>query len=96
MTRPDAPHHVYRCYDAEDTLLYIGCTQNVQTRLAWLTSMCNLSRHPAVRTLIERMTRHTVETFPTRAAAFAAERRAIATEAPLLNINSQAGGRRTA
>lgn len=94
MTRPTAPHFVYRCYAEDGELLYIGCTEDVQTRLAQLTAMCNIGRHAATGTLIRRMTSHTVEEHPDRASAFAAERSAIANESPLLNVNSQRGGRR--
>lgn len=95
MNRPGAPHFVYRCFDG-DQLLYIGATQNVPTRLAQLTALCNVGRHPATGTLIRRMTHHTSESYPSRSAAFAAERAAIGREAPLLNVNSQSGGRRMA
>lgn len=29
----DAPHFVYRCFDADGRLLYIGCTVDVERRL---------------------------------------------------------------
>lgn len=78
-------HHVYRLFDKDWNLLYVGATSNLRQRItehrktrAW--PGC----HP-VLTIGERMTAWTAHEYPTRAAAFAAERAAIATEHPLLN-----------
>lgn len=68
------PHVVYRCYDADDVLLYVGCTRDLDYRM---------SLQPAI--LMRRVELVTTEDFPNRAAARAAERAAITAEAPLLN-----------
>lgn len=77
-------HHVYRCYADNDLLLYVGCAQNVDTRMFHHLSLCNRGKQP--NGILQRyMVRHTVTTYPTRLAARQAEREAISTEAPLLN-----------
>lgn len=76
-------HYVYRCFDAEGLLLYVGCASNVKRRM---------SHHArgtarASRTLSALMASYTTEgPYSTRADAEAAEQSAIASEAPLLNI----------
>ena len=84
---PDAldmrTHHVYRIYDADDALLYIGCAQDVETRLSF---HCEISsQSPTSWEIAARMARHTSESYPNKALAREAERQAIAAEAPLLN-----------
>lgn len=81
------PHYVYRCYDIDGNLLYIGATRNVAGRLYHLTALCNIGKHPNGE-LRRRMHSHTAQEFPNRAAAFAAERAAIAAERPELNRQS--------
>jgi len=81
-------HYVYRCYDTADRLLYIGATGDVDGRLYHLTSLCNSAKGPGGE-LRRRMVRHTVEAFPTRQAAFEAERAAIVAERPELNVQSR-------
>jgi len=67
---------VYRCYDAEDRLLYVGQSGNVDQRI-------KIHRRGPVGA---RMVRHEVAgPYPTREAALTAEARAIASEKPLLN-----------
>jgi predicted GIY-YIG superfamily endonuclease len=77
-------HYVYRCFDADGDLLYVGCTQDVARR------MSNHRRNRKARASIalqSLMASHTVEgPFPTREAAEAAEAEAIRTEQPLLNL----------
>ena len=82
----ETPHYVYRCYDAEGLLLYIGCTYDVVTRMQ--VHMCSLD-NPASVVLARRMERYEVEEFPTFEEARAAERAAIAAEAPLANLHHQ-------
>ena len=77
------PHYVYRIYDADDRLLYIGCAWRVNERIRF---HCEISaQSPASWVIRRQMARYTSERFPTKAEARAAERHAIATEWPLLN-----------
>lgn len=82
-------HWIYRCYDAEDRLLYIGCTMDVEGRIqAHRASWGN----PASAYLILRMARYEAEgPFVGRIAGRNAEREAIAAEAPLLNVHHNKG-----
>jgi hypothetical protein len=75
------PHHVYRCYDGAGTLLYIGCTDDVEGRMYHMTAVCNMGKQP--NGYLRR--RVGPGEFSTRLAARAAERAAIEAEAPLLN-----------
>lgn len=83
-------HVVYRCYDAADRLLYIGCTQDLAARMA--VHQCD-SPNRASRELVARLGRLDYEEYPNRASALAAERAAIADEAPLLNTHHNLGRR---
>lgn len=77
---------MYRCYDADDRLLYVGATSSLADRLEdhrnqaeWFTA------HSRLR----------VQVFGDYADALAAERAAIRAEAPLFNVRSaEAGARR--
>jgi predicted GIY-YIG superfamily endonuclease len=80
------PHVVYRCYDATDRLLYVGCTRDIVARMQVHAASWN---NPASALLSMRMTRYEVEEFPTRAEAREAERRAIYNEEPLGNVHHQ-------
>lgn len=84
------PHYVYRCYDAEDRLLYIGCTYDVAGRIRQHQDL-NYASNPASAYLREHMTRWTSEEYPTRLTARKAEKEAIGAEAPLLNIAHNKG-----
>lgn len=84
----DETHYVYRCYDAEGTLLYIGCTRDVVARMLVHRSAWD---NPASAFLNLHMARYEVEEFPTRDEARKAEREAIGAEAPLLNIHHNKG-----
>jgi predicted GIY-YIG superfamily endonuclease len=86
MTPPAVRHYVYRCYDADDRLLYIGCTEDLVSRFAVHASSWS---NPVSGTLNLRMVRHTVEEFPDKASGRKAEREAIYNEAPLLNLHHQ-------
>lgn len=85
--RPDPPQHterprrapegywVYRLWDDHDRLIYVGSTRRITQRLA---------RH---RVAMDGLwTRATYEEFATPEAMLAAERVAIATELPAMNI----------
>lgn len=84
---PDAelnrPHSVYRCY-AGDVLLYVGVAQDVESRMFHQMHPCNFGKQPN-RGLQRHMTRYESAQYATKVDARAAERRAIASEAPLLN-----------
>ena len=73
------PCAVYRFYDAEDRLLYVGVTSSLGVRFG---------AHSR-RDWWSDVARNTVEWYDTRAEALAVEMRAIDTEAPLHNV---AGG----
>lgn len=85
---------VYRMYDADDRLLYIGSSWCPSDRIKALTAPWNIGK-PHVGELMRRFDHYTTERHPSRRAALDAERAAIRAEAPELNINSQAGGRRS-
>ena len=75
---------LYRIYDADDVLLYIGVTKDVQTRIEF--HLARSTRQEASWAIRRRMARHTVQALrggPIE--ALAAEREAIKAEAPLLN-----------
>ena len=83
-----APHYVYRCYDAEDRLLYIGCTENLEQRMRvhdWDTP------NRASFELMRRMVRCEYEEHPDRESDLRAEREAIMAEAPMLNTHHNLG-----
>lgn len=85
-SRETRPHYVYRCYDADGRLLYIGCARDVVARMDVHRSSWT---NPASAALNMRMTRHTSERYPTKSAARQAEREAIYNEAPLFNHHHQ-------
>ena len=83
-----APHFVYRCYDKDGDLLYIGCTANVKKRIA----THRRGGKAASQWLAVFMTRHETEgPFRDREAGRAAERQAIQLEQPLFNYQERAG-----
>lgn len=76
-------HYVYRCFDSEGLLLYVGCASNVKRRMSHHAR----GQARASRTLSALMARYTVEgPYGDRAAGEAAEQAAIAAEKPLLNL----------
>lgn len=79
-------HYVYRCYDAADRLLYIGCTSDMGSRMAVHYAS---GHNPASRVLIYRMVRHDVVEYANEAEAKQAERDAIYAEEPLANLHHQ-------
>lgn len=73
----ETPHYVYRCFDADGRLLYVGCSMNPEERM---------KEHRKFRPWwTNRVTRMTLEGFPDQSAGLAAERQAIQTEHPLYN-----------
>jgi predicted GIY-YIG superfamily endonuclease len=75
------PHHVYRVYAADDTLLYVGCTAHVVKRM---------SAHAHKSAWWPLAARITYTTHPTLAAGRGAESKAIRTEHPICNIHERA------
>ena len=73
------PTYLYRIYDADDALLYIGITRNPAG---------HLSKH-ACRPWGNRIDSVSYDKYPSRRAALDAERHAIETEGPLHNITHQ-------
>lgn len=83
-------HYLYRCYDAQGRLLYIGCTQDPGAR----SQVHGSSWHNPVSAYLNlRMTRWETEEKPYRGktVARAAEKAAIEAEAPLLNQHHNRG-----
>lgn len=79
------PHYVYRCFDADGDLIYIGCTSNVARRIG----AHRRGEKAASRWIKHFYFRHEVEgPFPTRAAGLEAEAAAIQRERPVFNMNS--------
>lgn len=79
----DRPHFVYRAFDADTRLLYVGCTLDFERRKAEHTYMRPWGRDVA---------RWTVERFEDQRSALAAEERAIAAEKPLHNAMYNGAG----
>jgi hypothetical protein len=72
------PHLVYRCYDANDELIYIGCTSlTIEQRMR-----VHRRSNPPVA---ERTVRWTTESYPDRESALDAEANAIYRATPPLN-----------
>lgn len=76
-------HYVYRCFDDAGRLLYIGSALNVADRMHYHRILS--SQSPPSRFLRHHMVSHTQVEYPSLTAARAAEKTAIADEAPLLN-----------
>ena len=77
-----SPAVVYRMYDESDTLLYVGCTHELEERLA---------AHRRQKSWTARAVRVDVQQFDTRADALAAEEAAIRRERPRYNIQPRSG-----
>jgi hypothetical protein len=84
-------HYLYRCYDADDVLLYIGCTANVDQRIQGHLQPGVSAK--ASKWLAVCMERHETEgPFRGRLAGRAAESAAIKAERPLFNTYEQGLG----
>jgi hypothetical protein len=82
-------HWIYRCWDAEGRLLYIGCTEDVEQRIAVHRASWN---NPASAYIALHMDRYEAEgPYSGRIAGRAAEKAAIEAEAPLLNVHHNKG-----
>lgn len=75
--RPTGKTAVYRFYDRNGKLLYVGITNNVERRIA---------QHLVDKPWAHQIVRRSVEVYSSRDAALAAERRAIRRERPKYNI----------
>lgn len=83
------PHYIYRCFDADGFLIYIGCTANVKQRMKNHRS----SPNRASRWLKACMASHTVSgPLAGLEAGRAAERDAIRAECPLFNVQERRDG----
>lgn len=71
------PTDVYRIYDIDGNLLYVGCSVNAYTRIP---------QHKAYTVWYQRMARFTVHRYRDRAIALAIEDLAISTEKPEFNV----------
>lgn len=74
---------VYRCFDSDDDLLYVGCTSNWPARLVMHASS------PDSTWWSYRVAKVKVSLAPSRAAGLAAERDAIRAEKPRCNVNGR-------
>lgn len=85
----DRPHFIYRCYDADSVLLYIGCAVNVAKRMS---SHKATKKHKAGRWLQVSMASHDVTgPYADKATANEAEADAIHTEGPVFNTQHMPG-----
>ncbi|QGJ90324.1 G-I-Y-Y-I-G endonuclease [Mycobacterium phage Chuckly] len=73
----DKPHILYRFYNAEDDLLYIGITNNPRSRF---------NQHHADKAWFKSVARSTMQHFATRAELETAEVAAIQSEMPRYNV----------
>lgn len=85
------PHYLYRCYDVDGRLLYIGCTMD--TRKRERAHRAGYGRHGASPWLAVCMDRFEVDAdrHLGRIAGRAAEAAAIKAEQPLFNYQRRAG-----
>lgn len=81
-THPPYPTALYRYFDADDQLLYIGITGDLAVREV---------SHIRDSSWMEFAARSTIERYPTRRDALDAERDAIETERPLFNVTHNEG-----
>lgn len=76
IVKANLPHDVYWLYDAEDRVLYIGCSHQLTTRL---------EAHARQKEWWNRVSRVEVERYTDRATARTAEATAIRRERPIFN-----------
>lgn len=89
--RLQGPHYLYRIFDAEGALIYVGATSALEQRM---TQHRHTHRWPGghpVLSVGDRMAAWVAEEYPTRRAAFDAERAVIAAERPELNTANNNG-----
>jgi len=76
---------VYRAFSADGVLVYIGCTGN---------DLLRFEQHRASKDWWPSIANITVEHFPSRLEAMAAEAKAIREEGPLVNADASEAGRK--
>lgn len=86
MSTQSTEHVVYRFFDANDNLLYVGSTRHWATRLD--THRRSAEWYPEVA-------RHEVTAYATMEEAREQERTLIATAAPWYNVSAGGAGRHT-
>lgn len=84
LDRTNAPHHVYRCFDAEGRLVYVGSTGDLFSRLA---------QHRATSWWAPTVAKVKAEFYATGVLAREVERRAIRDEVPRWNKAGKWAGR---
>ena len=89
------PHFVYRLFDEQGALLYVGMTRDFDTRLiAHLSTTMPLdSRVSGWRDIHARYHHHSLDAYPNWVEAKAAERATIAAEEPEVNWQFNPKGR---
>jgi predicted GIY-YIG superfamily endonuclease len=75
--------HLYRFYDDSGNLLYVGITNNLESRF---------SQHQKDKPWYHQVSEIKTETYPTRDAALWVERNAIRLEKPIYNITHNQNG----
>lgn len=78
--KANRPHYVYRCYDADDRLIYVGCT---------VAPVNRMTTHKVASWWFEQTVRIRYVVFPTRQYALRMERQAIANERPRWNVKGR-------
>lgn len=78
--RHGRPTYVYRCYDADDRLIYVGCTVSPVQRM---------DQHRQTSWWHEQVARTRFIVFPNRDYALSMERQAIADENPRWNVRGR-------
>lgn len=76
----DRPHYVYRHYNADGVLLYVGCTVDPRLRT---------TQHQANSWWFPQVYRSRLIVFPNRLHALRVERDSIAAERPMWNVRHQ-------
>lgn len=84
LDRANAPHHVYRCFDRDGRLIYVGSTANLFGRL---------EQHRATSWWAPTVARVSAVSYPDGTSARAAERVAIRDEVPRWNKSGKWAGR---
>lgn len=79
----DRPHYLYRLFDADQTLLYIGCTIDFPKRLA---------EHRRKQPWADRIIWWLFDHYPDQASALVAEEEAIKAESPEFNAMYNGAG----
>lgn len=84
LDRTNAPHHVYRCFDREGRLIYVGSSANLFSRL---------EQHRSSAWWSPTVAKVTATYYPNGVVARAAETRAIREEVPRWNKQGKWAGR---